>query len=299
MSTPIPSVVRYVLAGALMGTAEIIPGVSGGTMALIVGVYEVLVRALSASVSVGLSLVRLDFEAAGFHLQRLPWSLLVALVVGMAGMIVVGARVIPGLMTAHPSAMRGLFLGLVGGSIFIPALRIRDLTVFRGALGLVCAGIAFFLSGLPVSAVTDPGVLHVVLSAAVAICALILPGVSGAFLLEAMGVYTPTLRALNNLDVGYILTFGMGAALGLGAFSKLLDWLLTHRHDATMAALVGLIVGALRALWPYGAEHRSLRLPTPEEPVAIVVVLALLGFGLVGGAVWWGRRTMDASSPAR
>lgn len=298
MSLLVPPAVRHVLAGALMGAAEIIPGVSGGTMALIVGVYEALVRALSAFVSSGLAVLRLDIGSASSHLQRVPWALLVPLLAGMVAMIILGARIIPGLMARHPEATRGLFLGLVGGSIFIPALRIRRLTLLRGLLGLLCAAAAFLLSGLPVFEVADPGTLRIFLSATVAICALILPGVSGAFLLEAMGIYAPTLRALNDIEIGYIVTFGAGAALGLGAFSKLLDWLLAHRHDATMAALVGLIVGALRALWPYGGAERTLRLPEAGEPVGIVVALALLGFGFVLGLVWWGRRTKAPSSPA-
>jgi len=297
MPNAVPSAVRHVLAGALMGTAEIIPGVSGGTMALIVGVYEALVRALSASVSFGLAVVRFDVAAAREHLGRIPWGLLVPLLAGMGAMIVLGARIIPGLMEAHPEAMRGLFLGLVGASVVIPALRIQRLTALRAALGVACAGGAFFLSGLPVLEASSPGGLRVFGSAAVAICALILPGVSGAFLLEALGVYTPTLQALNAMDVGYVLTFGAGAAAGLATFSKLLDWLLAHRHDATMAALVGLIAGALRALWPYGAETRTLRLPESGEPVGIVVALALFGFALVMGGVWWGQRKREASSP--
>lgn len=285
-----------------MGTAEVIPGVSGGTMALIAGVYEALVSALSSLVSFGLAVVRGRFERAAVHAREVPWRLLGPLLLGMGAAIVLGAYIIPGLLAAYPAPMRGLFFGLVAASLFIPALRIRRLTGGRVALGAVCAAGAFLLTGLPVLEVGTPGLLRVFLSAAVAICAMILPGVSGAFLLEAMGVYEPTLAALKGMvamnltQVPYVLTFCAGAATGLGAFAKLLDWLLSHRHDATMAALVGLIAGALRALWPYGGAERTLRGPEAGEPVLAVIGLALVGFVLVGGLVWWERHAANAPS---
>lgn len=279
---------RYVLSGMLMGVAEIIPGVSGGTVALIVAVYERLVRALSTLVSVGLAVLRADLQAVRTHVSTVPWGLIVPLLLGMLVTIWAGARVIPGLMAEYPAQMRGLFLGLVAASLLIPALRIQRLTVARIGLGIGCAAAAFVLSGLPASEAYAPSLWRVFGSAAVAICAMILPGVSGAFLLEAMGMYTPTLDALNTLQISYVATFVLGAAVGLGTFAKLLDWLLARRHDATMAALVGLIVGALRALWPYGGAERALRLPGPEEPVMPVIALTLAGLGTVLGLVWWG-----------
>lgn len=286
-STPL-ALVRYVLYGVLMGGADVIPGVSGGTMALIVGIYERLVRALRVAVSFGGALLRFDFEAAHRHWQAVPWRMIVPLLGGIALAIVVGARVIPPLMRAYPAPMRGLFFGLVAASLLIPARRIERLTPLRVGVGAACAAGAFGLTGLPVLSVSDPGLLRVFFSAAVAICAMILPGVSGAFLLEALGIYTPTLEALNGLHWGYVLTFCGGAAVGLATFATLLDLLLMRRHDATMAALVGLIAGALRALWPYVGDGRALRLPTAEDPVGIVVGLAFVGFGAVLALLRWG-----------
>lgn len=288
MRSTLSALIRHILSGMLMGGAEVIPGVSGGTMALIVGVYEPLVRALSSSVSFVLALLRFDLQGLYTHWFAIPWRLLGPLLAGMFLAILAGARVIPGLMESHPASMRGLFLGLVAASILIPALRIRKLTPLRIGIGIACALGAFFLSGLPTLAGSDPSLPRVFVSAAIAICAMILPGVSGAFLLEAMGIYAPTLSALNNLEGLYVVTFALGAAVGLGTFAKLLDWLLSYRHDATMAALVGLIAGALRALWPYGGGERALRLPGPEEPVLPVVVLALAGFGAVLAILYLG-----------
>lgn len=289
MSSSLYALLRYLLYGLLMGGADIIPGVSGGTMALIVGVYERLVGAISSAVSLGVALLRFDMVAARRHWHAVPWQLVLPLAGGIGVAIGVGARVIPGLMTAYPEQMRGLFLGLVGASLLIPLLRIQRLTPLRVSIGLACAIAAFYLTGLPVFEVSDPGLLRVFLSAAVAICAMILPGVSGAFLLEAMGIYTPTLTALNALNGPYVLTFVAGAAVGLGTFAKALDWLLAHRHDATMAALTGLIAGALRALWPYVGPNRALHLPGANDPIGTVFLLFLIGFGIVLGLIWWSR----------
>jgi putative membrane protein len=298
MSLTPPPLIRNALYGLLMGGADIIPGVSGGTMALIVGVYERLVGAISTAVSVGLALLRLDLEAAQRHWADVPWGLVLPLGFGIVGAIKVGALVIPDLMATHPAQMRGLFLGLVGASLLIPALRIRRLTALRAALGVACAGAAFLLTGLPVLEAREPGLLRVFASASVAVCAMILPGISGAFLLEVLGIYTPTLEALNALDGPYVLTFVAGAAVGLGGFAKGLDWLLSRRHDATMAALVGLIAGALRALWPYTGPGRSLRLPGPDAPILSVVALSAVGFAAVVALLWWGRRSAETAASA-
>lgn len=285
------SLLRYAMYGLLMGGADIIPGVSGGTMALIVGVYERLVAAISTAVSLGLALARFQFDEAWEYAREVPWGLLLPLGAGILLAVRVGAEVIPPLLSAYPQHMNGLFLGLVAASLIVPARRIDTFTPVHGVLVVVFAAAAFALVGLPVFDRTAPGLLRVFASASVSICAMILPGISGAFLLKALGVYEPTLTALTTLDLPYVLTFCLGAAAGLGAFAKLLDWLLAHRHDATMAALIGLIAGALRALWPWGAAERVLRLPAPGEPVGSVVLLILVGLAGVGGLIWWSQRT--------
>lgn len=284
-----------------MGAADIIPGVSGGTIALIVGVFERLVAALSHLVTFGLSVVRLNRVAAQEAWQAVEWRLVLPLGAGIVTALLVGARIIPGLMEQYPIHMRALFFGLVAASLAIPWQRIGRVTGRLVGLALAAAVLAFWLVGLPQLHVTEPGLPRVFGSAAVAICAMILPGVSGAFLLEVLGIYTPTLEALNAGHWAYILTFAAGAITGLGLFSKILDALLRRYHDATMAALIGLIAGALRALWPYTAAHGTMRWPAPGEPVGSVLLVGVLGFAAVTALVWWGaryRRIHDASSVA-
>jgi len=286
MKSPL-TLLRNLVYGLLMGGADVIPGVSGGTMALIVGIYERLVGAISTAVSLGLALARLRFAEARRHAREVPWGLVLPLGAGILLAVRVGAEVIPPLMAAYPAQMNGLFLGLVGASLIVPALRIDGFTALHAGLIVVFGTASFLLVGLPVFQPGTPGPLRIFASASVSICAMILPGISGAFLLKALGIYEPTLTALTTLDLGYLFAFCSGAAAGLGAFAKLLDWMLTHRHDATMAALIGLIAGALRALWPWGAAERTLRLPDPGEPVGSVVLLIAAGFAGVVALIWW------------
>jgi putative membrane protein len=286
---PIGTIVRHYAFGMCMGAADIVQGVSGGTVALILGIYERLIASLSAIAAVVLRPFR-GRQAEDRHRTTVEWSLLFPLGFGIVTAIGVGSLIIPPLLDRYPIEARGLFLGLVAASILIPWLRLRH----RGGRALLIAAIAcvlaFLLVGLPPREIHSPSTVWIFGSAAVAICAMILPGVSGAFLLGVLGIYHATLTALSTLDVGYVLTFIAGAVVGLGLFVRILHWLLRDHHDTTMAVLVGLMAGALRALWPWQAEDRALLLPGPDEPVIPVVLLAVLGFVLVTAMILWSRR---------
>jgi hypothetical protein len=170
--------------------------------------------------------------------------------------IAIGSLIIPTLLHDHPAFMRALFFGLIVGSLAIPIRRLERIGPMEIGLMVVFALAAFLLVGLPDREVGDPPLPLVFAFASIAICAMILPGVSGAFLLVVLGIYEPTLLAVRSLDLAYIGVFAAGAVVGLGLFSKLLGWLLEHAHAVTMAALVGLMAGSLRALWPYLEDTR-------------------------------------------
>lgn len=286
----------HLARGLLMGGSDIIPGVSGGTMALILGIYERLIDALSSLASVAVSVLRADAGAVRRHWRAVEWRLLVPLGLGILLAIGLGATVVLHLIETYPHQSQGLFLGLVAASLAIPWMRLRDAGLRELGVGVAAAVLAYLLTGLPPSNAGAPSLGRVFFSAAVAICAMILPGVSGAFLLKAMGLYETTLGALHGAAalhgpaLAYVATFCLGAAAGLGSFSKLLDWLLDHHHNITMAALLGLMAGALRALWPWQTALGDLRGPAPGEPVLTVVALMALGIALVAALTWWGLR---------
>jgi putative membrane protein len=288
--------VKNYLRGLLMGGSDVIPGVSGGTMALILGIYERLIRSIGEAFSLALSVLRFNRESIRSHSREIEWSLVIPLAFGIITAIVLAASVILGLIERFPHHTQALFFGLVAASIAVPWLRMSERGWKEAVVALVCAIIAFILVGLPQAIASDPHLLRVFASASIAICAMILPGVSGAFLLKAMGIYETTLGALRELDVLYVATFIAGAAIGLGLFAKFLSWLLKTHHDLTMAALIGLMAGALRSLWPYLTEDGSMHLPGTADPVLSVILFGVIGFGLVSALIWYAQRS-EAAHP--
>ncbi|HUG84047.1 MAG TPA: DUF368 domain-containing protein [Euzebya sp.] len=282
--------------GMAMGTADVIPGVSGGTVALILGIYAKLITAIRSVASALAALARGRPAAAGEHWRAVPWRFVLPLGVGIVAALGVGSVVLPPLLDSYPSQTSAVFFGMILASLAVPW---RDaghpgsdgVGLSRIALAAVFAVVAFLVMGLPAAAVThDPPTWRIFASAAVAICAMILPGVSGAFLLLVLGVYESTLDALRNLDLVYVGTFVLGAVVGLGAFSKLLGHLLEHRLGVTMAALTGLMLGALRVLWPWGGLEGDLHAPADVTEALVGVALVGVGFAVVRTLILLGDR---------
>ena len=266
-------------------------------MALIVGIYGRLLASIGHGFRAILAAVRWDRESVTRHLRGVEWGLVVPLGVGIGTAIVVAASFVPDLLEDRPVESRAVFLGLVAASLAVPWAQIRDRSRRSLVIAVAAAIPAFILSGLPPGTVAEPGVLAIFFGAAFAVCAMILPGVSGSFLLLVVGMYEPTLRAVDDRDLAYIAVFVVGMVIGLGSFSLVLGRLLARRHDATMAALVGLMAGSLRALWPWQAETRALL--APSDPL-VPVGLALAGAALViaiQALAWWRARNRPAPHP--
>jgi putative membrane protein len=269
----------HVLQGLVMGTADAIPGVSGGTMALIMGIYEQLLTAISSGFHMILALVRGNMKGAAAHFRSIEWRFILPLLAGIGVAIGIASVFVPELLDTYPVESRALFLGLVGASIAIPWNRIQSPGFEAVTTAVVFAIPAFFLSGLPSGSIENPALWMAFAGAAVAICAMILPGVSGSFLLLVLGLYEPTLEAVRDLDLAYVAVFAIGAIVGLGSFATLLRRLLTTSHDRTMAALVGLMIGSLRALWPWQNADRDLL--APDDTALTVLALVVVGFVIV------------------
>lgn len=285
------------LQGLLMGSADVIPGVSGGTVALIVGIYEDLIGSIhEIAASIG-SLVRGDRRAARGHWRQADLLLVVPLIVGILIALAIGSVVLPPLIEHHPVVMSSLFFGLIAGALPVPWRRMSRRTGRHYVLAVVGAAAAFVLAGLAPAAITDPGLPLVFVSAAIAICAMILPGVSGAYLLLVLGMYDVTLRAVSSLDVVYVAVFAAGAATGLGLFSKLLAWLLEQRHDATMAVLVGLMAGSLRRLWPWHTGSGALLAPPHLSGVLLALACVAVGLAAVTALIVIGERSEVRRAP--
>jgi putative membrane protein len=268
----------HVVRGALIGAAEAVPGVSGGTVALVTGVYEAVITSAGHLVSAAKA-VFTDRARARAELRGVRWDVLVPLLLGMAPTLVIALLLLGPAIEDHPVPMRALFLGMVLAALVVPLAmlggrwRVREV-----ATAVLAAAAAFVLIGLPERTV-EPALPAVFLAASFAVCALVLPGVSGSFLLLAIGLYVPTSEAVRDLDLAYIGVFVLGAAVGLAVIVKGLQWLLEHRHRITLAAMTGLIVGALRALWPWQTDDRELL--APDGQVGLSVGLVVLGAAVV------------------
>jgi putative membrane protein len=262
-----------------MGAADAVPGVSGGTMALIMGIYEQLLAAISSGFHMILALARGNAKSAVEHFRSIQWGFILPLLAGIGIAIGIASLFVPQLLDTYPIESRALFLGLVGASIGIPWNRIPAPGFEAVVTAFVFAVPAFFLSGLPSGTIESPALWMAFAGAAVAICAMILPGVSGSFLLLVLGLYEPTLEAVRNLDLVYVAVFVLGAIVGLGSFATLLRRLLSTDHDRTMAALVGLMLGSLRALWPWQDGERNLL--APDDSSLTVLALIVVGFVIV------------------
>lgn len=236
--------------GAAIGVVEAVPGVSGGTMALVVGIYERLIAQGGHLVGAVRAVLPGGEARPREELRRLDWALLVPVAVGMVLAVVVASRTLPDLIEAHPVGSRAVFFGMVAASVAVP-LRITGMLrgVGEWVLVVVAFAVTFVVSGLPAAAGEGrPPYWLVGIAAAIAICALVLPGFSGSFLLLVFGLYETTLRAVAEFDLAYIAVFGLGALVGLGSFVALLQWLLEHHRRTLMVAVAGVLLGALRAL---------------------------------------------------
>ena len=246
---------RITLKGFAMGVADLVPGVSGGTIAFISGIYDPLLESLSALSGDGLG-----------HLKRLHWKraweaingpFLMALGLGIIMAIFTLAAPLHWLLANEPTLLRSFFMGLVVASIPLVGKHIQNWRTDTWLWALVGSAAAWWLTSLPPLVQTDHP-MFLVLAGMVAICAMLLPGISGSFVLLILGAYAPVLHALKEHVWGSIASFGMGALFGLLAFSRALKWLLTNRRRQTLSLLTGFLAGSLQALWPWKIQVREL-----------------------------------------
>ena len=280
------AVVMTVVRGFLMGAADVVPGVSGGTVALVLNFYERLVGSVKAGSSALGRFARLEVRGGLEWLGRVDWVFLIPLLAGIALAIVTLASLIETQLHDHPVEVAGLFLGLVASSVLVAwrHLRERDVThlgvmVAVGVLLFVVLGLRGGTSEDSVSQASDPAVWAFFLSGAIAICAMILPGISGSLILVMLGMYGPVLDAVTDREIGLLGVFVVGATVGLALFSQLLHWALARHHDTVMAALIGLMLGSTRVLWPWPNGLDSTELGSPEG--SVLPAIGLAAFGLV------------------
>lgn len=293
----------HFVRGLLMGSADIVPGVSGGTVALIVGIYNRLVTAISHFDLVTISLVRRGKIGDAF--ARVDLRFLIALGAGIATAILVLSSLIKMLLVDHRQHTYAAFFGMILGSSLLVARLVPRWNATRIVALLAAAIAAFVFVGMP--QLRNPpqfSPVYLFFCGFFAICAMILPGVSGSFLLLILGAYAQVLELLHRLkgmlkgemistnDFFCLATFCIGMASGLIGFSKILRWLLARHEAVTLAALTGFMLGSLRRLWPYqfdltpdaAFDRKSFRALWPDfadGSTWISLLLLVGGFALV------------------
>jgi len=286
-SRPIP-LGRAMVSGLLMGGADGIPGVSGGTIALVLGIYERFIAALSTVLKAPTLLRDPTGRSQIATALRLlfPLGLGMAMAYWLVTWLLIGKTADPGLMMREASApcCYAFFFGLVLVSLKEPWRRIPGHRTSTWCVALAAFLVSVTFSGLPYAR-TEPETWMLLLGGAGAISVMLLPGVSGSLLLVMIGQYAAVVRAVHDLDMTRILVFALGIGIGLALFVPVLRNLLHRTHDHTMAALTGLMAGSLRALWPWKEQYDPKVGPLHNmgigDDIPYVIVSAMAGAALV------------------
>lgn len=259
---------RIAIIGFIMGAADLVPGVSGGTIAFISGIYERLLNSIKAF---DLSMLKLLLRGRFREVwNRLPVAFFAALGLGLATAVLSLSHLLSGLFGSHPVELWSFFFGLVLGSIL---LLIRETWTWKLAdyVAFTAAGVAtYWLVGMQAFQ-TPSNPIFLFLAGAIAICAMILPGISGSYLLLIMGKYQQVLEAINNRDFLSIAIFGAGIVVGILSFVRVVSWLLKHFRHITLITLTGIMAGALRTVWPW-KEVLTTRINSKGEEVPLTQI---------------------------
>ena len=244
-------ITRNMLRGSFMGAADAVPGVSGGTIALLLGIYERLLQNIQHCTDLVISTLRIDRAAMKRSFRSIEWHFLLSLLSGIIIAFVLLAQIIERLLENHPTSIAGLFFGLVAASVIVAGFMVDTWNPSRVVLGVATGIAVFFLLGVRAGPVQEPSLLVFFFSGAIAISAMTLPGISGSFFLLMIGMYGSLIEAVNERLLGKLLVFGLGAVLSLSLSARLLNWILRNYRDSVLALLIGLMIGSLRVIWPW------------------------------------------------
>ena len=260
-------------SGIAMGAADLVPGVSGGTMALILGIYRALLEAIK---SVNLHHLRILLGGRiGQLLREFPWRFLLALGLGILSAVFLLANVLGELLENRPTFLYAFFAGMIIASILAITARVRWGATQAAALVLSTL-VAYVIVAAPQLQEADHSLPTIFLSGMLAICAMILPGISGSFILLILGQYEHVLGLVRSLDLFPLAVFAVGCGLGLVLFSRLLSWLLRHYEQTTMALLAGFMLGSLRLIIREASTGIEIlpRYELPEQALTYALLLA-------------------------
>ncbi len=284
------------LKGMAMGAADVVPGVSGGTIAFISGIYEELLGAIS-NINIGL-LKTLRSDGFKVAWKQLNGNFLLSLFAGIIISIISLAKVIKWLLENEPILLWSFFFGLVLASIIYISKQITKWNFIAILVLILGAVLAYYITTLDPLVTENSSNLFLFLAGAIAICAMILPGISGSFILVLLGAYKPVLAAVNERNLTIIAVFAAGAVFGLLTFSRVLKWLFAHYKNYTLAILTGFIIGSLNKIWPWKktltwrVNSEGIEVPLNQQSISpfsfdgesqflMAIILSIIGFALI------------------
>lgn len=301
MERKLQDYILLVVRGLAMGAADVVPGVSGGTIAFVTGIYEELINSIKA---VNIEAVKLLFTKGPLaFFKHINGMFLVSVGMGIAISVITLAKAMQELMVVAPILLWSFFFGLIIGSAITIAPKIKKWNLINVLAAIAGTIIAYFITSMT-PASTPEYFWFIILCGSIAICAMILPGISGAFILLMFGKYEFILNAISSMRFDIILLFGVGAAAGLVSFANVFSWLLKKYHDTTTAILMGFMIGALNKVWPWkqtittfidrhGVEKPMLQqniLPShfselagSDSQLGLAIVMLLVGLAVIIG----------------
>ena len=272
-----------------MGAADVVPGVSGGTIALLLGIYDRLVHQIALVSTAAGNVLRGRLQHGMATARRVEWVFLASLICGIAVAVLGLVELVRLGIDRQPVALSAAFFGLVAMTVVTTR---REVLQWRPELVVVSVAVAtgvFVLTGVRAGSIADPAGLVIVGAGALGVCAMILPGISGAFILLLLGLYDPITEAVSERDISTIALFALGAAIGLGVFSRVLQRLLERCRDLVVAVLMGLMAGSLRVLWPWPVgdpDAEGFGNSALGAPIAADVAAAIVIAGATAAAAW-------------
>lgn len=265
-----------------MGAADAVPGISGGTIALLLGIYEELISTIG---NINLSLFK-DLKEHGINSfwKKINGNFLLSLIIGIGISLITFVKITAYLFDKHPILIWSFFFGLVLATIYVLYKLIKSWNYINLIFVVAATFISIYISGINIIVDIDIDLMYILICGIIASSAMIIPGISGALILVILGLYPTMINAINNLEFDKIITFASGAIIGLLSFSKIIKWMLSINSSLTYSILLGFVVGSLSKVWPWKSELGQNILPSSyigENYLFYSIILISIGFLLI------------------
>tara|TARA_Y100000746_G_C15459635_1_gene430859 strand:+ start:759 stop:1619 length:861 start_codon:yes stop_codon:yes gene_type:complete len=275
----IKNIVDYIklfFKGVFMGIADAIPGVSGGTIALLLGIYEELILTISR---LNFSMIN-EIKQNGFKSfwNKLNGNFLITLLFGIGISLISFVKISASLLIDHPLFVWSFFLGLILSTIYIIYKLIKSWNFINIFSVLIMIIFSIIATSISVNTTEDINLFYILICGIIASSAMILPGISGSLILVILGVYKILINALDNLEIKIIFTFLVGSIIGLLSFSRILKWLFIGYKNLAYSIMLGLVIGSITKIWPWKSENV---IEVSNIEIFLSVILTIIGFSMI------------------